>query len=185
MTASPNEAEYPDMPMAVLDNMEVDHCLALSEMGEFLNTISQEPFPEVVSIPPELLAEAQIAENVAIGINYPRSLGEKSLLSCPDCGGGLWEITENKLHRYRCHIGHSYTEQDLALKQGEALEATMWVALRMMEERHILLEKMEAQYRQRGLARLSADYEEKSAAIKIHIDRLKDILFAVQNTKSE
>lgn len=167
----------------MLENMEVDHCLALAEMGAQLESISQEPITGGVEVPPELLIEAQIAENVAVGIEYPKSLGEKSLLSCPDCGGGLWEITENKLHRYRCHVGHAYSEQDLSLKQAESMEATLWIAMRMMEERRILLNKMTAQYRQKGLARLSTNYEEKVAQLKMHIDRLKEMLFAVQNTE--
>jgi len=178
----PTEAEYPDMPVAVLDNMDVDYCLPMAEMGAYLAVISEGPLPEPVVVPPEVLLEAQISQNVAIGIEYPRALGDKSLLSCPDCGGGLWEITENKLHRYRCHVGHSYTEEDLVLKQQQGEEATLWVALRMMEERCILLEKMADQYRKRGLARLSASYDEKVEAIKIHISRLKEILFAVQKT---
>ncbi len=90
----PNEAEYPDMPMAVLDNLEVDYCLPLREMGHVLTTIDQAPFPEPVVIPQELLAEAQIAENVAVGIEYPRSIGEKSLFTCPDCGGEVVDIDE-------------------------------------------------------------------------------------------
>jgi two-component system chemotaxis response regulator CheB len=32
----PNEAEYPDMPLSVLDNMEVNYCISLAEMGEVI-----------------------------------------------------------------------------------------------------------------------------------------------------
>src|SRR5205085_2193329 len=35
----PNEAEFPDMPMSVLNNMEVDYCIRLAEMGDVLKKI--------------------------------------------------------------------------------------------------------------------------------------------------
>jgi two-component system chemotaxis response regulator CheB len=44
--------------------------------------------------------------------------------------------------RYRFHIGHSYSEKDLVVKQYEILESTLWVALRIIEERRNLLKKL-------------------------------------------
>ena len=55
--------------------------------------------------------------------------------ACPDCGGNLWEVKGDIVKRYRCHIGHAYTEKDLVVKQAETASGTLWVALRMMEER--------------------------------------------------
>jgi two-component system chemotaxis response regulator CheB len=31
-----------------------------------------------------------------------------SPLTCPDCGGGLWEMNDTRPLRYRCHTGHAY-----------------------------------------------------------------------------
>ena len=36
----PNEAEYPDMPLSVLEAMEVDHCVSLKEMGRIIAEIT-------------------------------------------------------------------------------------------------------------------------------------------------
>jgi len=30
------------------------------------------------------------------------NLGRRSVLSCPDCGGVMWEIDEDDVTRYRC-----------------------------------------------------------------------------------
>ena len=98
----PNEAEYPDMPLSVMNNMEIDYCLSLAEMGAVLQKITGDAEVITTSIPPEIKAESEIAEKVATGIENVAALGDKSLYACPDCGGGLWHIQENAISRYRC-----------------------------------------------------------------------------------
>lgn len=113
-----------------------------------------------------------------------KQLGEKSIYACPDCGGGLWNINKQngKPDRYRCHIGHSYSENDLVVKQSEILESTLWVALRIMEERRNLLKKMENDNSRKGLSKMAASYREKGESIQLHVDKMKEVLYATQNT---
>lgn len=180
----PNEAEYPDMPLAVLDNMQVDYCVSLSQMGEIIsNVVAPSPPPEI-EIPEQIQAEANIAENVSVGVDIVENLGDHTIYSCPDCGGGLWEIKDGKTSRYRCYIGHSYSEADLSLKQTENIEATLWVALRMMEERRNLLTKLAEDNVKKGFARLSADHRQRADELETHIERIKEILFVTQNNAS-
>jgi two-component system chemotaxis response regulator CheB len=35
-------------------------------------------------------------------------LGQRSKLTCPDCGGIAWRIGEDLPLRYRCHTGHAF-----------------------------------------------------------------------------
>lgn len=177
----PNEAEYPDMPMAVLNNMEVDYCIPLDEMGKVIQEIiSEEPHHQ--HIPDDVQKEADIAEKVSVGINIVSELGDQSVFTCPDCGGALWKITDGKADRYRCHIGHSYSERDLAVKQAEQTEATLWVAVRMMEERRNLLMKLEGETKKKGFHRIASDHAEKAKDLEEHISKLKEMLFTVQKT---
>jgi len=177
----PNEAEYPDMPLAVLDAMEVNYCVSLAEMGAVIKEIIKRPPHEDFDIPEEVKMESEIAEKVVIGVERVEDLGEHSVYSCPDCGGGLWLITENNIHRYRCYIGHAYSENDLLTRQAENMEATLWVALRMMEERRNLLHKMELDAKRRGFVRTASDHHNKKMDLEIHIDKMKNILFSAQN----
>ena len=82
--------------------------------------------------------------------------------------------------RYRCHIGHSYSENDLVVKQGEILESTLWTALRIMEERRNLLKKMEDDSRKKGFLKIAEGYQEKGRDIQFHVDKMKGILYATQ-----
>ena len=88
---NPNEAEVPDMPLSVLNNMEVNYCIGLSRMGETLRHVMAQK-PEPVEPPAEIIAEAQLASRMAVGIDRVSRLGNRSVYSCPDCGGGLWKI---------------------------------------------------------------------------------------------
>ena len=49
--------------------------------------------------------------------------------TCPECGGALWELREAELARYRCRVGHSYSEAAMVDAQGNAVEAALWSAL--------------------------------------------------------
>jgi two-component system chemotaxis response regulator CheB len=177
LVQDPNEAEFPDMPLSVINSMVVTHSLPLSQMGFVIHELIEHATPKNAPAPPEVIAEAALSERVLTGLDDLRELADKSLYSCPDCGGGLWELEENGRRRYRCHIGHAYSEKDLMKKQGESLEATLWVALRMMEERRSLLIRIADEESRRGLSRLSKSHHERAADLKNHIDRLKDLLF--------
>lgn len=181
---NPEEAEYPDMPISVLDNMEVDYCISLASMGEVIVGITQTS-PEEKPAPDDVIIESQIAERVVVDYDNVKQLGEKSIYACPDCGGGLWNINKGsdghgKADRYRCHIGHSYSEKDLVIKQGEIFETTLWTALRIMEERRNLLKKLQNDHAKKGLSAMAKGYKEKADNIQIHVDKMKEVLFASQ-----
>jgi two-component system chemotaxis response regulator CheB len=177
----PNEAEYPDMPLSVLNNMQVDHCISLSQMGELIFQVTLSS-PEEIPAPEDIIIESEIAERVVVDYENVKKIGEKSIYACPDCGGGLWGIESEKgiINRYRCHIGHSYSEKDLEVKQGEILESTLWVALRIMEERGTLLKKMEDDNTKRGFSKMATSYREKFEVIQHHVDKMKELLYASQ-----
>lgn len=122
----PNEAEYPEMPLSVFNHLKVDYCISLAEMGFTLQELTKNGLPKRVEVPPELVKEAMIAEKTATGIDEVNDLGEQTAYACPDCGGALWEIKRDGITRYRCHVGHSYSENDLLLRQASGLESTLW-----------------------------------------------------------
>lgn len=179
----PNEAEVPDMPLSVLNNMEVDYSVGLARMGEILTAVMKQ-LPTPVKPPSEVLAEADIAARMAVGMERVTSLGEHSLYNCPDCGGGLWKIEGEHVARYRCYTGHTYNETELLTKQGENVESTLWVAVRMMEERSNLYNKIAREHTKKGLSRISASYEQNAAELKNHIDILRKVLIDIHNNRS-
>jgi len=178
----PNQAEYPDMPLSVINNMEVDHVVSLAEIGSTIAKALKKKRGAKKAVPKDVVSESKIAEQTAVGIDDVSSLNViQSIFACPDCGGGLWEMQDDVIKRYRCHIGHAYTENDLVLKQAQTAGTTLWVALRMMEERKHLLQKMSQDYKKKGYKSLASANVEKQDEMGRHIDKLKEILFDLQN----
>jgi two-component system chemotaxis response regulator CheB len=173
----PNEAEYPEMPLSVLNNVTVDHSLPLAQIGYVLFNYMQNKELTNRPIPPEVLAEAEISEKVATGIDVVEHFGPQTVYGCPDCGGGLWEIKENGHRRYRCHIGHAYSELDLLIKEQENIEKSLWIALRMMEERKHLLNRLSSESTNKGLLTVAKDHKKRADELQGHIEILKSILF--------
>jgi two-component system, chemotaxis family, protein-glutamate methylesterase/glutaminase len=180
----PDEAEFPEMPMAVLDKMEVNFCIKLAEIGETLSTVTQVEKP-YIEAPPDIVAEAKIAENVSTGIEKVSPLGAKSLYACPDCGGGLWELTNDNITEYRCHVGHAFSERHLLIKQAETLESTLWMALRIMEERRNLFMRLKEQNTKKGLRRIAESNQIEAELLEVHINKLKEVLFATVNKEGD
>lgn len=100
-------------------------------------------------------------------------LGDKVPFNCPECGGGLWKVGDHPL-RFRCHTGHSFTGNELTKAQSEKIQETLWIALRMFEERKNLLKTMTDP---RG-ARFSRSAAERAREADLHIERLRAILVA-------
>lgn len=178
----PSEAEYPGMPRSVLDNMDVDYTVSLAGMGAILSEKTKNGAPHEHEIPEDVIAEAAIAQKMATGMEPLEGLGEKSVFVCPDCGGGLWELDHGHFTRFRCYTGHAYTANELLLRQQEGLESTLWIALRMLEERKQLLKKMSEEERNKGWLRSAESKAQRGAELQIHINRLKELLF---ETKKE
>ena len=62
-------------------------------------------------------------------------LGTLSPFVCPDCQGPLWEMTDAKPRRYRCHTGHAFTAETMLEAQSEETEHLLWTLLRSHQQR--------------------------------------------------
>jgi len=58
------------------------------------------------------------------------------------------------------------------------MRSTLWISLRIMEERKSLLEKMSRRYLQRRYNRTARNFELRAAELERHINTLKQILTA-------
>ena len=170
----PSDAAYPGMPQSVIANVGVDHCLPIAKMGALLSRLVLEKLPKRTKTPKDLVIEAKIAQRVLSDLPSVEALGEQVPFNCPDCGGVLWEIAHGKLLRYRCHTGHAFTSSVLLAQQTAKIEETLWVALRMFEERQNLLVTMS---KGRGSKPLSSAFQ-RAKDSQIHIDRIRAMLKA-------
>ncbi len=66
------------------------------------------------------------------------------------------------------------------LKQGQGIEATLWIALRMMEERRMLLNKLSEKETNKGLSKLGLSHNQRGLELEGHIEKLKELLFSAK-----
>jgi two-component system, chemotaxis family, protein-glutamate methylesterase/glutaminase len=169
----PREAAYPGMPESALANLKVDHCVRLAEMGPLLDKLTREPAGNGKPIPEDVKTEATIAERVLSDVSAVNGLGHLVPYNCPNCGGVLWNMKESAPKRFRCHTGHSFTAAALLTSQTEKIEETLWIALRMFEERHNLLNTMAGKSSSRRTSTAA-----RAREAKVHIERIRAILLA-------
>jgi two-component system chemotaxis response regulator CheB len=165
------------MPLSVTRNLQPDYSIPIHKMGEAIYE-SLGKSKEKTEIPDELIKEAHIAERVNIGIDQVRELGSNSLYSCPDCGGGLWEIDSNGEKNYRCHVGHAFTEQSLMGAMENSTETALWIALRIIEERKNLLKGL-AEKENNG-RNIATHYAARILELEKQTEEIKKVLFNTQ-----
>lgn len=135
----PKDAAYPAMPQSAIDNLKVDFCVPLDDLGALIAKLVSQAPGKTKPAPHDIRTEAVIAERVLSDIGQVNGLGELVPYNCPNCGGVLWELDTPGKKRYRCHTGHSFTDQSLLTSQSEKIEEMLWISLRMFEERRNLL----------------------------------------------
>lgn len=171
----PGDAEYPDMPQNALNNAKVDHCVPLAALGPLLSKLVGMRIGKALPVPEDVALEAKIAERVLSDVAAVNELGQQVPFNCPDCGGVLWEMKKGDVLRYRCHTGHAFTAKVLMAEQTRKIEQTLWIALRMFEERKNLLVTM-ANPTSRRFRKSAAPERLKES--QVHIDRIRAILLS-------
>jgi two-component system, chemotaxis family, protein-glutamate methylesterase/glutaminase len=103
-----------------------------------------------IAVPDSLRYEVEIARNGRASMNGMDSFGARSVLTCPDCGGIMWQLKDRARSRYRCHIGHAYTQELITVGLDEHLKRAMASALRALNERSALASKARDDAQERG-----------------------------------
>lgn len=174
----PVDSEYPDMPRNALQTTRVDACVPLSEIASRLAQFVEEPIEAPVEPAPEsMTSEVRMASEENLGMDEMDRLGERTPLTCPECGGALWEMNDQGgLSRFRCHVGHAYSIQTLEAEQGIRVEAALWAALRGLEEEIRIATRMSQAATTRG-ERGRAQYHDDRAVVGTrHAQVLRQVL---------
>lgn len=181
MVQDPTDALYPDMPLSALEHVEVDYCVPLLKMGPLLYRLVQEPPAVTPPVPKDLLLEVGIAENPADNTDCARELGKPVSLTCPECGGPLWELRQEKLRRYRCRLGHAFTPESLLEGQSEVIEYALWAAVRTMEDRVRILSSLAHGRREHGQSSVAKLYETRALELKAQAQQIRQMLLKAGN----
>jgi two-component system chemotaxis response regulator CheB len=139
---NPAEAVEPEMPLAALSAAAVDACLPLDEIAPWLVRAAQANAPTPAPPVPAALSH-ELAINLGdLDVEHLEQIADVASLTCPDCGGSLWEVRNSRPLRYRCHTGHAFSAASLAHGQRHAIDSQLWGGVRSLRERAMLLRRM-------------------------------------------
>jgi two-component system chemotaxis response regulator CheB len=171
----PGEAAFPEMPRAALDHVEPDHITRLSDLPRLLEHLAHEPAGEPRPIAAALKYEVAVAKGGGSNMHEMDRIGRRSVLTCPDCDGVMWEIDEGKLTRYRCHQGHAYGAEVMAVAIEESLRRALGSGLRALEERIALMKKLHRQSEDRD-SPLTSNWADKARDLEAEANTIRNSL---------
>jgi two-component system, chemotaxis family, protein-glutamate methylesterase/glutaminase len=142
----PLTAVDPSMPSNALANVAVDACLAIADIpAALIARVGKVSTAPPSAPPPRLVLENRIFEGkqtMQKTLEDLAAVAKPSSLTCPECGGGLWELKDTRPLRYRCHTGHGFSARSLDSAQAEQAEHSIWSSVRALRERELLLRRL-------------------------------------------
>jgi two-component system chemotaxis response regulator CheB len=175
----PGDAAFPDMPESALALAPADHVVPIDRMGELIVRLSQQAAPSG-SAPDDVVREAAITARYESSSRPVEGLGKLTQLDCPECGGPLWELGETGRGRFRCRLGHAFTARALAESQSETVERSLLVAMRTLEERSRMLDRLHRQAQEQGRPFEAQRFAQDRDDAVGHADVLRELLLSLR-----
>ena len=174
----PLDALYPSMPQSAMEHVQVDYCLPLTAISLLLTQLAFETVEDgkVRQVPLTLEKEVRNAAMETNALNNNEQVGKPSAFSCPECGGVLWELEDGSLLRFRCRVGHAFSSESVLAEQTEALEKSLWAALKTLDEKVSLSRRMAERARENGREWLARRFEDQLQEAEQHAVLLRKIL---------
>jgi two-component system chemotaxis response regulator CheB len=157
-----DDALYRTMPASVAARVVPVVEAPADELGpliaQFVREPAGEPGPEPDALVQQEAAVDQDLEDAVLGERN----GPPSGYGCPDCSGVLFVQGDETMLRFRCRIGHAWTADGLLAQQDVTLETALWTAVRTLQEKAELSERLAHRARDDG-RRVSAGHFHEAA----------------------
>jgi two-component system, chemotaxis family, protein-glutamate methylesterase/glutaminase len=172
----PDDALHPAMPRNALAQVPDALVHPATKIGPVLADLVSRPVPAMaVGHDGLLVAETRIAAN---GVPTTDTLEDAvpSPFSCPGCHGVLFELPGAPAPRFRCRVGHAWSPAALEAEHADAVDEALWAAVRALEEKADLVQRLAADAGRHGRARSSEVFAQQAARTKAHARQLRDLV---------
>jgi two-component system chemotaxis response regulator CheB len=147
----PQDALVAALPLNATEVAGADHVVPAAALAPLLADLVRRPVTQKGGAPmtdpidkiPEVQARDQEAQKEG------KRRGALSVFTCPECGGSLWQVDEQTVVRFRCHVGHACNGEALLAEQTEIPEAALWTAVRTFKDKTVLARQLAGQERAR------------------------------------
>lgn len=172
LVQDPEEALYEMMPRNAIEFARPDLVATAGELAVAVAAMAEGPPPAPVPAPDDVSPHVEVDR----GASDAPQPGASTGLTCPECNGGIWEIVDEGVSRYRCRVGHEYSAESFIVSQGDRVEAALWTALRALEERAAVHRRLADRHRLRGLEQFGVRYERRADEAVSHAVVLRDLI---------
>lgn len=158
LVQDPVEADYDSMPRSAIAATERATILPVTALAKLIAqtaTVSSEDRgnggerPMAAGRDAQLDAEleSELAGMLAGDPETETRSRAYSGLTCPECGGPLYTGVE---HTFDCLVGHRWSPQSLFEEQSSSVERALWLAVRALDERGRLADRLSGAAKDRG-----------------------------------
>jgi two-component system chemotaxis response regulator CheB len=174
-----SDAQFNEMPKHAIESVDVDHVVPLAEIAPLLVRLTREvpPVPASATPPEVVRINDQKSKMNGAEIDMDR-IGRRSVYSCPECNGALWEVQEGKELMFCCHVGHSYTTRGLDEAQNISVEQSLWSAVRSLKESAAMHVRLAERAVEQGLGAVAALYQKTADLRTTEALRVQELLRA-------
>lgn len=177
----PDEALYPGMPRSAVASVDADAIVPSQRLAETITAIVNGDGPP----PPAVPVSAEFDPTAQTGARPP--FDDPLTTICPECGGVLRERTGSGVRQWECRVGHRYSPGSLLQAQGEGVEAALWTAVRALEDRRIVLERIADRFeagdhpasatslRRRAIAMAAQENVVRQALVQVAAESLSEV----------
>jgi two-component system, chemotaxis family, protein-glutamate methylesterase/glutaminase len=138
----PSTCVAPDMPQAALKAVPPDVVAPIEDIGPAIVRALTDSSSRSFNMNERQRAALEL-NIAATGDSSPAQLerlGQRTSMTCPECGGIIWRIGEGYPLRYRCHTGHAFSAMSLKEQQRSGTEDALWSAVRRLQEKLLLVQ---------------------------------------------
>ena len=179
----PGDALYPDMPRNALCYAGADYCVPHSQLAALLTRVTSEAIDPKASHP-KPRREAQ-TDGVSMDQNQlDKSVGKTTDISCPDCGGVLSLVDDEKMLRFRCRVGHVFSQDTLFTAQSDGVEQALWTAVRLLEEKAETARKLREYSLSRNFKSAPEKFEAEAKKLDQHAKVIRELLQRTEGGES-
>lgn len=174
---SPEDAVFDSMPNSAMARTQVDERLPAAVIGTQIPGWVAAIHARLKDDPPmQETSEKQFVQQDKQLFEAGRQQDSRTMLTCPDCGGVLWEISDGGNLHYRCHVGHAYSIDSLQGDKQDMLERALWEAVRTLEENASLARRMAARAHESNHTISVQRFEARAEQLAANADVIRAVL---------
>ena len=169
----PQTALHPGMPRSAIRYVAPDRVLAPEQIASAIAEFANGTVEKGHNGHGRRMAEKTEQELVEQQTN-PDQPGDETGLTCPECGGAIYQQDDGQVVSFRCRVGHQYGADTFLVEQSKTVENSLWAGLRLLEERAVLMRRLAERYE--GQQRTSRRFREKADELEDHAAELTQLM---------